>query len=149
LTAVVLDTLFIAALSTAQDGETTLQRWGEATSSGCPSQPVQLTLTDGYRQVFLTVDLDGPSISWTPTTYGVTGINVASPLTQKWLVIAPPPGFGPPVSYGTPPPGAEQVLPLGGGAPPPLASGDFVSVFLAAPGDDGYTIIGQGFTVVP
>lgn len=150
LTAVVIDTLFIVALSTAQDGESTLQRWGEATSTGCPTQPVQLTLTEGYRQIFLTVEFIPPgTISWTPTTYGVTAVGVTSVLTQKWLVAAGVPGLAPPVSYGTVPPGAVQVIPFGGGSPAALASGDFITVSLTAPADDGYTVIGSGFTVVP
>jgi hypothetical protein len=150
LTAPVLDALFIAATTTTPDGDTLLQRWGEATSIGCPQQPVDLTLTEGYRQVTLVVELEGSSISWTPTTYGVTGVTVVGfPATPKWLVVAPPPGFAPPVSYGSVPVGASQILPSGGGAPPALATGDLITVSLTAPADDGYPIIGQGFTFVP
>jgi hypothetical protein len=67
----------------------------------------------------------------------------------KWLVASPPPGFDPPVTYGTVPAGAIQVIPAGGGAPAALASGDFIIVVLTAPGTDGYPIVGQGFTFVP
>jgi hypothetical protein len=150
LSAVLLDSLFVAALSMTQEGESTLNRWGEATlSNGCPVDPVLVTLTEGFRLVNLIAEFTPPgTISWSPTTPANT-VAVTGSLGAKWLVAAPAPGFQPPVIYGTIPAGAIQLLPSGGGAPPALASGDFIAVGLTAPGTDGYPIIGQGFTIVP
>ena len=151
LTAVLLDTLFVVAFSSTQDGDSTLLRFGEATqSNGCPTAPVLLTLTEGYRQVTLTAQFTPPGrIEWTPATYPVTTVFVSGTSAAKWLVSSPPPGFGPPVNYGTVPAGAFQVIPTGGGAPPAVTTGDFIIITFTAPGDDGYPIIGQGFAFVP
>jgi hypothetical protein len=150
VTAVLLDTLFIGAVSFMTEGETSLQRWGEATRGACPSLPVEITLTEGYRIFTLTVEVDpAGTISWTPTTYGVTVVSVLGTGTPKWIVVASVPGFDPPVAYGTVPTNALQIVPTGGGPPPGLSSGDFVSIGLTAPGDDGYAVIGQGFAIVP
>ncbi len=151
LTTVVIDSLFAIAFGTTQDGESTLQRWGEMLFSGCPTSELPITLTDGYRYVPLSVEFVPPGIiRWTPPTYPATGINVASESTAKWVVTSPDAGFLPPVTYGTLPAGALQVFPFDGSTPPPpLASGDSISVYLSAPGDDGYPVLGQGVTAVP
>jgi hypothetical protein len=150
LTNVVIDSLFYAAFSITDEGDSTLQRWGEGTFGGCPSQPLMLTLTEGYRLLTLALQLTPPStITWNPTTYPVTALNVISSINIKWSLTATGEGFSPPVLYGTVPAGASQVLPLNNAAPPPLSSGDFISLLIDVPGSDGYPIIGQGFAVVP
>lgn len=150
LTAVVVDGLFALALSSTQDGESTLQRWGETLFSGCPTQPLSIPLTDGYRYVTLAVELVPPrTIRWTPATYAVTSLDVTGPSAAKWFVTASESGFLPPVTYGTTPPGALQVIPFNNATPPALGSGDLISVVLSAPGDDGYPVLAQGSTFVP
>lgn len=150
LTTVVLDTLFGVALSTTQDGGSTLQRFGEVTySNGCPTAPLLLTLTEGFRLVALNAQFTPPGrIDWTPAIYPATTVAVSGGAGPKWLVASAPPGFGPPVTYGTVPAGAFQIIPVAG-APAPVVSGDFIIITFTAPGDDGYPIVGQGFVFVP
>lgn len=150
LTAVVIDGLFTIALSSTQDAESTLQRWGETLFTGCPTQPLPIPLTDGYRLVTLSVEFAPPrTIRWTPATYPVTSLDVSGASDAKWFVTATESGFMSPVTYGATPPGALQVFPFNNATPPALASGDLISVLLSAPGADGYPVLGQGSTFVP
>lgn len=149
VTAVVLDTLYFTAFSSTGASDNALLRWGERTYNGCPSQPLTITLTEGYR--FLTLDLQftPPSrITWTPTTYPVETLQVVGG-TIKWTILASTSGFGPPVTYGVVPAGSQQILPVNNGVPPALTPGDFISVSFDALGDDGYLVLGQGVTFVP
>jgi hypothetical protein len=150
LTAVVVDNLFAFAFGSTQEGDSTVQRWGETLFRGCPTETLPITLTDGYRFVELALAFAPPGgISWTPATYRATGLTVAGASDVKWVLTAPESGFASPVTYGTLPAGAEQVLPFDNTPPAALASGDTIGVYLSAPGDDGYPVIGQGFAVVP
>lgn len=150
LTTVVVDNLFAVAFGSTQDGDSTLQRWGETLFGGCPTQELPVTFTDGYRLVQLSLDFMPPAaIRWTPASYRVTGLTVSGASDPKWVVTAPEAGLASPLTYGTVPAGAEQVFPFAGARPPAIASGDQIGVFLSAPGDDGYPVVGQGYTVVP
>ncbi len=78
-----------------------------------------------------------PVISWTPEDARVRGMNVGQlgAVTPKWSIFSTA-GFPSPVTYGTLPTGAKQVIPIMGGTPDGLEDGFEYRITLIAEDDD-------------
>jgi len=149
ITSVVLDGLFYYAYDNAEDETSSLLRWSQGNTRGCPSQPLEIILSEGFRNVTVTAAVGGGVISWMPAAYGATSVYVTGDTGFKWVVSATSSNIGTPVTYGTVPVGAEQTFPFDGSPPAPLSSGDTVQIFVSGTGSDGYPYSGIGTAVVP
>jgi hypothetical protein len=149
LTTVVLDSLYYAAIATIDEADSSLFLSTQGTVQGCPSAPLEITLSDGIRTVNATVEISGNVITWTPARFNAAFLEVSSTQDAKWVCYSEAAGFSPPVTYGLLPPGTVQIAPFEGGSPAPLASGDSINVFLSGVGEDGFPYWGFGSTVVP
>jgi len=149
LTTVVLDSLYYAAFTSIDEADSSLFLSTQGTVQGCPSTPLNVTLSDGIRSVNATVEISGNVIAWTPSQYNAGLLDVSSEQDTKWAFYSEAGGFSPPVTYGVLPPDTAQIAPYGGGSPAPLASGDRIDIFLSGVGADGFPYWGYGSGVVP
>jgi len=149
ITAVVLDGLSYYAYDSTADESSTVLRWSQGNTRGCPSQPLDIILSEGFRNINLNAAVSGGVISWMPAEYGAASLYVSGDTDLKWLIDAGSSNIGTPVTYGTVPAGAEQAFPAGGSPPAALSSGDTVEIFVSGTGSDGYPYSGIGTAVVP
>ncbi len=141
--------LEVSAFASLVEGPLTRQRIGKAVAATCPSGPITVTLDDGYDIVDLEVSLEGDSISWTSTepvnhlfVYDAAGM-------PKWVIAKEGATLASPATYGELPAGFEQIIPTGGAAPGPLASGDVIYVQGDYNGEDGFLVLSNGQITVP
>ena len=150
ITTVVLDGLFYYAYHISEDETSSLMRWSQGNTRGCPSQPLDIILSEGFRNVALTPAVSGRMISWTPAQYKATSVFVSSSTTGfKWILSSASSSIGTPVTYGTVPAGAEQTFPINGSPPAALSTDDTVDIFVSGTGSDGYPYYGYGTATVP
>ncbi|HET9599279.1 MAG TPA: hypothetical protein VFP65_27140 [Anaeromyxobacteraceae bacterium] len=124
-------------------------RSAESRIRGCPSAPVTLTADAGFDAVRnVVVTLSGLEITWSGG-YLAANVRVYRGDVTRWAVAATSGGFAGPVTYGRVPAGSEQRSPPGLLAPPPLASGDEISVLVSGTAPDGFPLTGSGSLVVP
>ena len=141
-------TIFGSAQYNVESGHDAI-RQGQRFLTECPKAPVDLTLDEGYDTWTLTVDVAGNVISWVPNLPASILAVSSDAGDTKWQIMTDANGFTGPVTYGTTPAGATAVFPVGGGAPPALASGDVVALVTQGTTADGYMLIGQGEGYVP
>ena len=125
-------------------------RTGKLALDGCPATPVTVKLTDGQDtllNVVVSANAANGQIAWTPALAAQRIEVLAADGSPKWTVESAS-GMATPVTYGTVPPGAEQLWPLTG-SPDALVSGDRITVTMNGTGADGYPYRGAGSTTVP
>ena len=125
-------------------------RTGKLALDVCPTSLVTVKLTDGQDSllnVAVSADTSNGQIAWTPALAAQRIEVVAADGSPKWTVESAT-GIATPVTYGTVPPGAEQLWPLTG-SPDALVSGDRITVTMNGTGADGYPYRGAGSTTVP
>lgn len=149
ITTAVLDGLFYYAFDSSADETSSLLRFSQGNTRGCPSQPLDIILSEGYRSVTLTAAVtEGGVISWTPEEYQANSLVVSGATDLKWVLGAASSSIATPVTYGTVPAGTEQTFPIDA-SPPPLSSGDTIQILLSGTGSDGYPYFGYGTVDVP
>lgn len=120
---------------------------GSASVRGCLGTPVDIT-AEVFDALQLTITVSGNTISWTPAQ-AAEALTVMHGGAYTWqLTSTGDGGFLPPVTVGNAPAGASAWSP-DGGTPPPLASGDTVSVVAAGVSPEGYPYSGGGSISVP
>jgi len=149
LTTVVFDSLFYGSFTTIDEGDSSLFLSTQGTVQGCPSAPLNITLSDGIRIVETSVEVSGNTITWTPSRFEAAMLDVSSEQDTKWMIYSEAGGFSSPVAYGVLPAGTAQIMPYDGASPPPLASGDRVDIYVSGVGEDGFPYWGYGSGMVP
>ena len=119
----------------------------KATYNGTDSDPLTYTLTEQWAVSVGAGPM--PEITW-PSSYTMTGIAVfhqGNPLgILVWSIATlTSPGIQSPLTYGTVPGSASQVWPAGGGAAPPLVSGNeyYILFTFDGAGTQTYTFTAQ------
>lgn len=147
----VLDGSTLIAFSSTEDTATKISRlrFGTNTTDGCPTEPVDLLMNEGFDSQRVDVTIAGNLISWTPDV-GLHSLQVSSSSSNfKWAISSgDDSGFKSPVTYGTVPANAKQLFPDMGAAPAPLQSGDSV-LLLFTRENDNIPLVGTGSATVP
>jgi len=144
-------TLF-AMLSTELETGHTKFRYGERWMDRCATEPVTMTLDQGYDSYDLTVTVNGDQISWTPLVPVDMLYVTDAQSNYKWMIGAKEgmPGIASPVTYGVVPANASQTFPSDQSAPATLASGDVITIVSRnGTTPDGYPILAYGEATVP
>ena len=105
--------------------------FGQATLTGCPTDPITLVLAEQITKVNISVGMTGfpPEIDWSPAE-GVDEIvffNTSGDVAW-WITSATSTGMGNPLDYGVVPGDAAQRYPEG--TPGPLPTPTFEDIFL-------------------
>lgn len=137
----------LTAFSQEVVGEDQIIRYGQAFVPKCPTVDQDISLTDGYAYTTLTVTVVGNTIDWTPPR-PASYVFVQSTTELKWAIVTDTQLMLPPITYGTVPAGAVQVMPTAG-SPPALAAGDQVSITTLGTTSDGLPSYGSGVGVAP
>jgi hypothetical protein len=119
--------LTLSASHGSSVGEASVMYGATRTLSHCPTKPVVLNLDVDLCTVPLPIlDYEAATkqISWDPPAR-MEYLSVSGMTSVKWAFLSLT-GFEPPVTYGQVPTGAEQILPLDGGSPDPIQSGDIL-----------------------
>lgn len=112
---------------------------------GCPDQPVTLTLDDGLDEILVDVSVSGNQIDWSPAE-PMSTLRAGAEEEVKWVLTGDP-GFASPVTYGTIPSNANQVVPLSDQqSPDSLEAGDTIRVRGNATNENGILIYYRGET---
>lgn len=121
-------------------------RNGTRNTTSCPSQPITLTLNNGWDQFNVDVSVSGNRISWMPDR-PMNWLTVSSADNDpKWSITGSPDTFSPPVTYGSVPNGAQQYWPWQGQATGSLAADDEVDVYGTDVSPQGYFEMYSGST---
>ncbi|MHB8872708.1 MAG: hypothetical protein ACYC8T_03380 [Myxococcaceae bacterium] len=143
----VVDGATIAGTS-LQGGGLDSTRIGMMTVEGCPSEPIEVKLTEGHDRYDVVVTLAAGKVSWVPARAAVRVEVHDSTGAEKWSIENLDTGLASPLTYGTLPTGATQAFPATG-SPAALVSGDVISVEMDGIGADGYQYGGRGSFTVP